>query len=318
MNFQKIENQLKELTFDWFLDKQKFYKLEPYYNPVRDIIEVKYDIHTECFEDDEGNSHPQEVYQSYDKSFIGYCLNSNFENSLYINNTEYDEVGPVDVHNLPIDVEPIVNNILEYLENNLKNVHELHFQNLAINKTIEDINKAFDLPQAPVTEYEKCKNSLYKYIKKAINEEHGYLLSLYKLNTSIQDKAYKELSPEVCDQICNIQYNARKFVDEFTPKNNNTITAGQYLYDLLKANPTTTLKGAFSNEWKPNLFHTVWYLLSDYLEINFQNLEDLKCFYCGEKPFSYKAYRAAKSRITKVPNNIPQELKNQVAAIFKL
>mgnify|MGYP001451365090 CR=1 FL=1 len=177
--------KLTELDDTWFQEKKKFFKMEPHYDSKNDFIFVNWGTYeTEFNDENTGETHKIEEYVDqhhvYNITFFAYCWNSHFDGSLASNNLDYDEDGPIEIHKLPADVEPIKDQILAYLEDLFKDVTQVEVKVNALSKIYQEIKHSLNLDKSS-NEYSSLKRQLLRWIQRAIYKRYKNLADLKKL-----------------------------------------------------------------------------------------------------------------------------------------
>lgn len=187
MKLVNILNQLTELDKKWYQEKKKFFKMEPLYDSKNDFIYVNWGSYeTDFYDENTGQTHrievPHRELEVYDITLLEYCWNSYFDGSLASMNLDYDEDGPIEIHNLPADVEPIKDDVLKYLEYLFRDKPAPSLKVRALRKVLKKINTALNL-QDKSDEFNILNNNIYKGIKQAIYSQHGNSFELNDLTT---------------------------------------------------------------------------------------------------------------------------------------
>lgn len=210
VNLVQIEKYLNSLNYNWYQSKLYFFKQEEDYDISQDLIILTFNEREEVFEEEDENYHFETICDSKEITFLQYCFNSDFRGSLYQNNETADEHGTTDIYNLPIDVNPINDNILNYAKHQLKNIFEVKYQYKILSKILGIINGILSSNDNNKDDkYLKLRENIKTILIQSLRENYGNIISAYKTYHT-EMKAPKTLSEEVCDKIADIKINHLK------------------------------------------------------------------------------------------------------------
>jgi hypothetical protein len=188
---KEILDVLCNINYEWYIEKVKFFQLEPMYNDKSQEIFVHFGCYTET-DDETGEEYEAFIRAEETRtvSFVQYCWNSYFETSLATDNETFDEDGPIDKYNLPMDIKPVIDRLFIHLDSLLKVATNLDDQIFLITESI-DISRVNLAKSANVnSRYAKLKEWLVRKVEFAIRNRYAESLELYNL---LQDQKGKKL-----------------------------------------------------------------------------------------------------------------------------
>ena len=125
---------------------------------------------------------------------------------------------------------------------------------------------------------------------------YGDLIYLYKKSKIIKPSTKIILTPPLCEDIVNLQIFPKTLRELFIQSSAVSVQVVEFLRIILSPNPPIKRKGTFLIECQKNFFYEFLIILSEYFDIDFKAIEQMKCFSIKDKDFSYGAFKTFKSR----------------------
>jgi len=129
--FEKINNEVTQLSYEWFLEKKKLFENEPFFDKslgkVYDVITDKY-----FFTEDDGKIFETEREIVIDRDLTHYCWNSNFYGSIQRDSINYPDESII---NTPIDANVISSTILGLITEEASHYTEIKATHTLLTKT---------------------------------------------------------------------------------------------------------------------------------------------------------------------------------------
>jgi hypothetical protein len=279
------------------LAKKRFFEQEKGYDPKTKRIEIEVEIPDYALSEE----NPDPTAPKY-ISFNEYCWKSEFKDSLSLNNIIFDDDDwPHEKNELPIDVDTIATQLQQYFEELFKVSASIAEKFEVLNKKLDTIDTAFRIVNNTDKEYLGTKDFLHNSTKNLIRSKYNNILEFGNALTVAEPASVKQLLDlEICKKICDLRIGKTTLNECFKPAVGNTISAPEYLLELLQPNPSIKPKGEFFIKAKASEFYNFLLSLNNHIPLDFITLGKIECFDIGTKTFKYSNFRKYKS-ITRVP-----------------